>query len=122
MDFDDFDDENFFDDLWNLLEEIENEIANLPKERPIFHERQCMSFEDIEIGKLYESVHINKDGSEDISLITVLSDPYLSEFGSWYVDILYMSNKFKHYMSLADSGISQYKEGGWNATNYTRTL
>lgn len=86
----------------------------MPKERTIHNDRQVLSFEDLEVGQHYESVH-----AVCTYIIQLTSEPYLTDAG-WKVDYFYESDLGYSLDDtyLTDMGVIAYENGGWHDANY----
>lgn len=89
-------------------------------QRPIFDDRQVMSFEDLEIGGLYEMTTGAGTDDESSYELVLTSQPYVNAYGHWEI-------KYRSYLGaipcdshiyLSDAGVIPYCEGFWNRTNY----
>lgn len=127
MDWSDFysddynnEDDEIFEDLMNLLDDIYEEIESLPKERPIFSDKQVMSFEDLIVGQHYLDWH-----KETYSEVILVTEPYQKDEGldSWFAKVKSVRySDFIYEISLADNGVIPYFNDGWNTSNYMTTL
>lgn len=115
----DHEDIEFMQSLLNDLAECYKTIANLPKERPIFSDKQVLSPEDLEIGKKYKHYH-NTECCEQI----VISKPYKhnEESDSWFFMVHSVAYDFDYEQSMADCSIIPYSNDGWNDTNYVEIV
>lgn len=108
-------DAELFERLFNLMEECYTSMNNMPKERPIFSEKQVLSVEDMEVGKRYK--HWHKTECCEQILLTL---PYKhdEESASWFFMVHSVAYDFNYEQSMADCSIIPYPSGGWNDTNY----
>lgn len=109
-------DEELLNDLFSLLDDIYNDMAKLPKDRPIFSDKQVLSFEDLTVGTVYTHYH---NGTAD-SKMELVTEPYQSDEGSdsWFIKVRSVRYDFVYEQSLADCSVIPYFNGGWNTTNY----
>lgn len=110
--YDDYDDEEILNDAMRMLEEMIKEIESYPTERPIFSEKQIMSFEDLIEDHLY-TMHY-REGSSNIVQFKSLTK------GNRGWRINYVVSGYTHISSvyLSDTGVMPYENGKWNPTNY----
>lgn len=120
-DYDDYEwseepeDAELFESLFNLMEECYTSINNMPKERPIFSEKQVLSIEDMEIGKRYKHWHKNSYCEQILLTLPYKRD---EESASWFFMVRSVAYDFDYEQSMADCSIIPYSSGGWNDTNY----
>jgi hypothetical protein len=104
----------FLQQIESLRNEVNRQVENFSKSRPIFSDAQVLSFEDLEIGKHYE-----RHCAKSLPYIAqIASEPYISEGGYWVVDIYSVAYDFIYSESLADCGIIPYENERWNSSNY----
>lgn len=109
--YDEYDDDGL-DELNVSMEELSSLLRmlmeSLPKERIIHDDQQVLSFEDLEIGGMYEQ-HYAGGGT---ILLQIASEPYLTEHG-WKVDYWYEYTWLRQIgdAHLSDMSIIPY-EGG----------
>mgnify|MGYP001569005562 CR=1 FL=1 len=93
----------------------EDDVKPFSPTQVIHAPNQITSIEQLEVGKIYRDIHIEKEKASTglkIRLVRIVNSEWAE------MEYIKIGKGARFEISLADCGIIPYKRGGWNPYNY----